>query len=113
MRTLDDPARLLDLLREAGDEPVSLDELHIVGVVDPARALHLLEDAGHAVQRVIDARTDGPVTCVCLRANPVERPAPSAPSPAPVTAVDVHGDRRPLLLALVALLLVLLVARRP
>ena len=106
MLTLDDPARLLDLLREAGDEPVSLDELQIVGVVDPARALHLLEDAGHAVQRVIDARTDGPVTCVSLRTKPVERQAPAAPAP-------VRGDRRPLLLAVVALLLVLLVARRP
>ncbi len=110
MRTLDDPARLLDLLKEAGGEPVSLDELEIVGVVDPTRALQLLEVAGHAVQRVRDTRTDGPVTCVALAPEPVE---PPAPSPAPAPAASAHVNRRPLLLAVVALLLVLLVARRP
>ena len=66
MRTLDDIARLLALLREAGDEPVSLDELEIVGVVDPATALHALELAGHAVQRVLETRPDREIVCVRL-----------------------------------------------
>jgi hypothetical protein len=46
MPTLDDTDRLLDLLKEAGDEPVTLDELAIVGVPEPARLLQALEREG-------------------------------------------------------------------
>ena len=105
MHTLDDPSRLLELLREAGDEPVSLDELEIVGVVDPATALQALELAGHAVQRVQDTRSDRVVTCVKLGA--AEAPA-WQPIPAPVQP----ASRRPLLAALVLALLVSLSASR-
>jgi len=106
MRTLDDTGRLLDLLREAGDEPVTLDELAIVGVPEPARLLAALEREGHPLSRVQDVRADRPVACVRLRAEEEPAPAPIAatpPSPAPA------AGRHPLLLAVVALLLVLLV----
>jgi hypothetical protein len=110
MPTLDDPARLLDLLQEAGEEPVSLDELEIVGVSDPARALLSLELAGFPVHRVHDRRSDGPVTCVRLGAG-APAPAPS-PASAPTAPRAPGAGRAPLLVAVVALLLVLLVARR-
>ena len=105
MRTLGDSSHLLELLREAGDEPVSLDELEIVGVVDPATALHRLELAGFPVHRVQDTRSDRPVTCVRLAAEhtPDWQPVPAAVQPA---------SRRPLLAALVLALLVLLAASR-
>lgn len=100
MRTLDDTGRLLDLLREAGDEAVTLDELAIVGVRDPARALLELELGGHAVQRVHDLRPHGRVTCVRLGGT-----ADAPPSPTP--------DRRPVVVAaLIALLVVVVAARR-
>ena len=67
MHARDDSALLLDLLREAGDEAVTLDELSIVGVGDPAAALLQLELAGHAVSRVYDSTAGGRlVTCVRL-----------------------------------------------
>ncbi|HEX2104301.1 MAG TPA: hypothetical protein VHF51_11670 [Solirubrobacteraceae bacterium] len=72
-----DATQLLELLREAGDEAVTLDELVIVGVRDPARALRALEEAGHAVQRVREhPRCGRAVTCVRLA------PADDAPVPA-------------------------------
>ncbi|MDX6724252.1 MAG: hypothetical protein QOD73_2656 [Solirubrobacteraceae bacterium] len=55
---LTDKSRLLDLLREAGEEPVTLEELEIAGVSDPSLALQALELAGFTVERVID-QTDG------------------------------------------------------
>ena len=99
--------RLLDLLREAGPEAVTLDELRIVGVRDPAAALLALEVAGHGVMRVYERPETGrPVACVRLAA-PGEQPAP-----APATPEPAARDRRPLLLAVVAALLVLLLAAR-
>jgi hypothetical protein len=109
MPTLADTDRLLDLLREAGPEAVTLDELRIVGVRDPAAALLALEVAGHGLMRVSEHPERGrPVTCVRLAGPDEARPEPSpAPLPAPVAR-----DRRPLVLAVVAALLVLLVAAR-
>jgi hypothetical protein len=109
MPTLDDTDRLLDLLKEAGDEPVTLDELAIVGVPEPARLLQALEREGHPLSRAYDTRADRRVACVRLRAED-EEPAP-APAPAasePVTA----PDRRPLLIAAILALLLLVLARR-
>jgi hypothetical protein len=100
---LDETDLLLDLLREAGDEPVTLDELHVVGVQDPAAALLALELAGHSVHRVYEQPS---ITCVRLGA-PAAEPAPVAP--VATTPAPAH---RPLLLVLVAALLVLLVTRR-
>ena len=119
MRTLDDTDRLLDLLKEAGDEPVTLDELAIVGVPEPARLLQALEREGHPLSRVYDTRADRRVACVKLRAEDEEPPAvrpvgrterPDAPAPAPGPATAT--DRRPLVIAAVVALLLLLLARR-
>ena len=96
MTLLEDTGLLLDLLREAGDEAVTLDELEVVGVRDPARALFELELAGHAVSRVVDATHPRHVPCVRLA------PAPAAPAPA--------ADTRLLAAGVLGLLLVLLVA---
>jgi hypothetical protein len=82
-----DTIQLLELLREAGDEAVTLDELAIVGVRDPARALRALEEAGHAVQRVSERPGRGrAVTCVRLAAPGVNAPPGTAPP---------SGARRP------------------
>ena len=106
-----DTDRLLELLREAGPEAVTLDELRIVGVRDPAAALLALEVAGHGVMRVSEHPERGrPVTCVRLAA-PGEQIAPPAPEPA-AALPRAARDRRPLLLALVATLLVVLIAAR-
>jgi len=102
MRTLDDTDRLLDLLKEAGDEPVTLDELAIVGVPEPARLLQALEREGHPLSRVTDRRADRPITCVRLRADD------EAAEPVVVAA----PDRRPLLLAALLALVLVLLARR-
>jgi hypothetical protein len=109
MHVLDESDLLLDLLREAGDEPVTLDELHVVGVHDPAQALLALELAGHSVHRVYEM-TDAAM-CVRLGAPkpepvaPAERTRPAATPPAGV-------DTRFLLGALLAALVLLVVARR-
>jgi hypothetical protein len=94
MRAMDETDRLLELLREAGEEPVTLDELHVVGVRDPAAALLALELAGHGVERVVDGRA----TCVRLARAEAE-PAP-------------RRDARPLLVLAAALLVVLVATRR-
>src|SRR5687768_6926417 len=112
MHALDDTARLYDLLLEAGDEPVTLDELAIVGIQDPASTLLDLELAGHAVHRVIDNRAE----CVRLApfdgvhllaepepwepaAEPVAAPEPVEPepaaAPAPVSADIAAAPARP------------------
>jgi hypothetical protein len=78
MHVLDQTDLLLDLLREAGDEPVTLDELSVVGVHEPAQALYALELAGHSVHRVYEiARPGQSVTCVRLGAPlpPIAAPA--------------------------------------
>jgi hypothetical protein len=99
MPTLDDTGLLLDLLREAGDEPVTLDELEIVGVRDAARALLELELAGHTVHRVYEDPARGRrVTCVTLTPPP---PSPDLPD---------ATDGRLLAGALLGALFVLLVA---
>jgi hypothetical protein len=105
MRVPDECRRLLELLREAGDEAVTLDELEIVGVRDPARALLELELAGFAVQRVYEHPSRGrPVTCVRLESFDAVVPAP-ATAPLPVAH---RGRRRPRPVVLVALGLLLL-----
>jgi hypothetical protein len=97
-----DTVQLLELLREAGEEAVTLDELAIVGVRDPAGALRELEDAGHAVQRVPERPDRGPaVTCVRL--------APPAPAPA---ATQRTGMLAAAALGVVLLVLVRALSRR-
>ena len=100
-----DTDRLLDLLREAGDEAVTLDELAVVGVQDPASALLSLELAGFGVERIYERVASGTRTCVRLR---------SADAPAPVEAVapEHPQGRRKAATAGVLALLLLLIARR-
>jgi hypothetical protein len=114
-----DTIQLLELLREAGDEAVTLDELAIVGVRDPARALRALEESGHAVQRVYERPGRGrPVTCVRLAApgeTPAPEPAPRLPVPAPRRAPALApppSPPAPRLLAAGAVGVVLLVVVR-
>jgi hypothetical protein len=91
MRTLDETHRLLELLREAGDEPVSLDELTVVGLRDPARALLELELAGHHVHRVYETGRRGRLTCVRLAPDRQDATAPAPDRPDPVPAAP-GGD---------------------
>lgn len=100
MNLLDESDLLLELLREAGDEPVTLDELHVVGVQEPAQALLALELAGHAVHRVYDNRVP------CVRLGPPE----SATAPAP--AAPAARDLRVVLAAVLGVLVLVLLARR-
>ena len=118
---------MLDLLQEAGDEPVTLDELAVAGVRDPARALHELELAGLEVQRVLVCAERGgrAVECVRLAQPPAHRErepeqptvelAAVAPRPAP--APHPKASRAPALRGLFLLVLVLsllaLALRRP
>jgi hypothetical protein len=130
---LDDRAQLLlDLMREADDEAVTLDELAIAGVEDPAAALLALETAGFGLERVLDTTERGlELPCVRLARPtwPIDAPAPtleftavrvSAPAAAPAPewqpapapageAAPVPQTRRPVeaLLALTLLGLVL------
>lgn len=117
---VDETHLLLDLLREAGDEAVTLDELQIVGVRDPAAALLALELAGHSVHRVYEQPS---VTCIRLGAPApvlvevpdVELPTIAKPAPVPVSAPPAPvaaRDARPWLLVLAGALLVLVLARR-
>jgi hypothetical protein len=103
MRASDDTTRLLDLLREAGDEAVSLAELEVVGVRDPASALLDLELSGHAISRILDDRTE------CVRLAPFDgvhllaEPEPAAAATAEDASapdeddvlVAVFGEDRP------------------
>jgi hypothetical protein len=67
---------MLDLLEEAGEEPVTLDELGVAGVRDPARALLELELAGLEIQRVLVRAEREAVAHECIR---LARPAAAAP----------------------------------
>jgi hypothetical protein len=119
-----DTVVMLELLEEAGEEAVTLDELGVAGVRDPARALLELELAGLGIQRVLvgDDLGRGAVECVRLAAAPDEQPtvelaavapraaAPSVPPmPQPAPAPEERAVRAwvlaGLLLAVLALLL--------
>lgn len=67
---LTEKARLLELLREAGEEPVTLGELEVAGIGDPSLALQALELAGHRVERVIDQSEGRRFECVRLAGVP-------------------------------------------
>jgi hypothetical protein len=122
---------MLDLLYEAGEEAVTLDELGVAGVRDPARALLELELAGLEIQRVlVRAEHAGPaLQCVRLATPPVDAPRPEqptvelaavAPRPAPQPDAQPAGETPPasssstrglLLLGLLLALLVLALRR--
>lgn len=95
--TLDDRAhRLLDLMREADEEAVTLDELRIAGIPDPALALHALELAGIGVERVVDRTQRGlAVSCVRLARPEAEAEAAPAPEPEPPRAAALPDPAWP------------------
>jgi hypothetical protein len=116
---------MLELLNEAGDEAVTLDELGVAGVRDPAQALLQLELAGLAIQRVLvrGERAGHDVQCIRLAPPQEEQPtaelaavAPRpAPEPEPPTAIappaQVAHVRGFVLLAVLLALTALLLRR--
>jgi hypothetical protein len=65
--------RLLERLRQAGDQPVSFAELHAAGVDFPAAVVCELELNGYAIKRVYD---HGRLVGVCLLGpQPPDTPA--------------------------------------
>ena len=80
--------RLLERLREAGDEPVAFAELHAAGIAFPAAVVSELELNGYAIERVYD---HGRLVGVrLLQPEPPDtiRRAPAAPA-APIASA-VH-----------------------
>ena len=116
MYALDESDLLLDLLREAGDEPVTLDELHVVGVQEPAEALLALELAGHAVHRVYESSSRPGRTVACVRLGAPRPVAADTPEPTlrpePEPVPEPATDGRLVAGALVALLLLLVLGLR-
>jgi hypothetical protein len=105
-QTLDRRARqLLELMREADDEAVTLDELQIAGIEDPGSALLALERAGFGLERVIDTTERGrELPCVRLSRPtwPIDAPAPPH---APAVAVsNPRSGLEPTTVVLLALL---------
>jgi hypothetical protein len=92
---------MLDLLQEAGQEAVTLDELGVAGVQDPAKALLELELLGLEIQRVLVRGDHAERAFECVRlaqAEPEQQPAESRSRAQGIVLLAV-------LLALVALVL--------
>ena len=70
---------MLDLLEEAGEEAVTLDELGVAGVRDPARALLELELAGLEIQRVLVRAERAGTAHECIRLAHPHAAAPPRP----------------------------------
>jgi hypothetical protein len=106
-QTLDSRASLLlELMREADDEAVTLDELEIAGIEDPATALLTLERAGFGLERVIDTTERGrELPCVRLARPtwPIGEPAPPL-APTPVVVSNPRRGFDPTTVMLLALL---------
>jgi hypothetical protein len=106
-QTLDSRASLLlELMREADDEAVTLDELEIAGIEDPATALLTLERAGFGLERVIDTTERGrELPCVRLARPtwPIDAP-PAPPARTPVVVSNPHTGLDPTTVVLLALL---------
>jgi hypothetical protein len=112
---------MLDLLQEAGQEAVTLDELGVAGVQDPARALLELELLGLEIQRVLvrGDHAERPFECVRLAQAEPEQPTAElvaiVPRPAPEPpprAAEPRSRAQGIVLLAVLLALVALVLRR-
>ena len=68
---------MLDLLQEAGQEAVTLDELGVAGVQDPAKALLELELLGLEIQRVLVRGDQAERTFECVRLAQAEPEQPT------------------------------------
>ena len=93
---------MLDLLQEAGQEAVTLDELGVAGVQDPARALLELELLGLEIQRVLVRGDHAERAFECVRLAPAEPEQPAGS----------RSRARGIVLLAVLLALVALVLRR-
>jgi hypothetical protein len=69
---------MLDLLQEAGQEAVTLDELGVAGVQDPARALLELELLGLEIQRVLVRGDHAERAFECVRLAQAEPDQPTS-----------------------------------
>jgi hypothetical protein len=100
---------MLELLEEAGEEAVTLDELGVAGVEDPARALLELELAGLEIQRVLvsDEREGRAIECIRLAVAPAnEQPTVELAAVTP-RSTPAAPDDRPRLGVVVALAVLL------
>ena len=106
---------MLDLLQEAGQEAVTLDELGVAGVQDPAKALLELELLGLEIQRVLVRGDQAERTFECVRLAQAEPEQPTvelaAVMPRPASEQSRSRAQGIVLLA-VLLALVALVLRR-
>jgi hypothetical protein len=110
---------MLDLLQEAGQEAVTLDELGVAGVQDPARALLELELLGLEIQRVLVRGDRAERAFECVRLAPAEPEQPTvelaavvprrAPEPQPAGS---RSRAQGIVLLAVLLALAALVLRR-
>lgn len=69
--------RLLQILEEAGREPVSLAQLERAGISSPATLIYELEIAGKQIEHVHQPGPTGHRRLVGFRLLPDENPAPS------------------------------------
>jgi hypothetical protein len=84
---------MLDLLEEAGEEAVTLDELEVAGVRDPVRALFELEVAGLEIQRVLVCAERAGATHECIRL--AQAPARAAALEQPTVELAAVAPRPP------------------
>jgi hypothetical protein len=114
---------MLDLLEEAGQEAVTLDELGVAGVRDPAQALLELELLGLEIQRVLVRGDQAQHAFECVRlAQPEPEPEQPTvelaavrhrPAPGPAPAAEEPRSRaQGIVLLAVLLALVALIVRR-
>ena len=99
---------MLDLLQEAGEEAVTLDELGVAGVRDPAKALLELEVLGLEIQRVLVRGDHAQRAFECVR---LARAEPEQPT-VELAAVAPRSRAQGIVLLAVLLALVALILRR-
>lgn len=105
---------MLDLLQEAGQEAVTLDELGVAGVRDPAKALLELELLGLEIQRVLvrGDHAQRAFECVRLAQAEPEQPTVELAAVAPRPAEQPRSRAQGIVLLALLLALVALVMRR-
>ena len=99
---------MLDLLQEAGQEAVTLDELGVAGVRDPAKALLELELLGLEIQRVLVRGDHAQRAFECVRLAQAEPEQPTVE----LAAVAPRSRAQGIVLLAVLLALVALILRR-
>ena len=99
---------MLDLLQEAGEEAVTLDELGVAGVRDPAKALLELELLGLEIQRVLVRGDHAQREFECVRLAQAEPEQPTVE----LAAVAPRSRAKGIVLLAVLLALVALLLRR-